>query len=164
MNRIYADFNATTPLSTVAQSWMARAFELWGNPSSSHAHGRQANEISEESRDLIDRSLGVSSFEVVFTSGGSEANTLALLGSFFLKKPQMRLLTTTVEHSSIRDTAGFLQDQGVPVDYLQVKRSGLFDLEVFERQLNEFRPTLVSVRTPFKFLVKFLLKNGIFAI
>ena len=145
MNRIYADFNATTPLSTVAQSWMARAFELWGNPSSSHSHGRHANEIIEESRVLIARSLGVSSFEVVFTSGGSEANTLALLGSFFLKKPQMRLLTTTVEHSSIRDTAGFLQDQGVPVDYLQVKRSGLFDLEVFERQLNEFRPTLVSV-------------------
>ncbi|NBX76176.1 MAG: cysteine desulfurase [Proteobacteria bacterium] len=145
MNRIYADFNATTPLSVVSRNSMARAFEIWGNPSSSHSHGRQANEIIEESRCFVARAAGVFPLEVVFTSGGSEANTLALMGSFFLKAPQMRLLTTTVEHSSVRDTAGLLQEQGVPVDYLQVKRSGLFDLEVFESQITEFRPTLVSV-------------------
>lgn len=145
MNRIYADFNATTPMGALAQIWMAKAFEKWGNPSSSHAHGRQALEMIEESRISVARAVGVSPLEIVFTSGGSEANTLALMGSFLLKSPQMRLLTTTVEHSSIRDTADLLQNRGVPVDYLQVQRSGVFDLEVFRRQVTEFRPTLVSV-------------------
>jgi len=124
---------------------MGQAFETWGNPSSSHAHGRQANEIIEKIRRLIAQVTGVSPLEIVFTSGGSEANTLALMGSFFLKKPGLRLLTTTVEHSSVRDTASLLESQGVSVDYLQVKRSGVFDLDAFERQVTEFRPTLVSV-------------------
>ncbi|MFM8269691.1 MAG: cysteine desulfurase family protein [Pseudomonadota bacterium] len=147
MNRIYADFNATTPVGALAHHWMSKAFEKWGNPSSSHAYGRQAIELIEESRVSVARAAGVSPLEIVFTSGGSEANTLALMGSFFRKNPSLRLLTTTVEHSSVRDTAALLADQGVPVDYLQVSRSGGVDLETFQKQVADFRPTLVSAMT-----------------
>jgi len=145
MNRIYADFNATTPLGEAALRALSRATQAWGNPSSSHATGREANEIIEESRSSIARALGVSPLEIVFTSGGSEANTTALLGSYFLQKSRLRLLTSPVEHSSIRDTAFFLEKEGVPVDYLRIQKNGLFDLDQFKSQVVEFRPTLVSV-------------------
>lgn len=145
MTRIYADFNATSPLNSSSQSWMSKAIQSWGNPSSSHADGRQALELIEESRQILARAVGVSPLEIVFTSGGSEANTLALMGSFFLKGQEFRLLTSSVEHSSVRDTATFLESRGAFVDYLQVKRTGVFDLEGFHKQVTEFRPTLVSV-------------------
>jgi len=145
MNRIYADFNATTPVGPAARTAMTLALESWGNPSSSHGEGRQANEIIEKSRDLVARAAQVDPFEVVFTSGGSEANTLALLGSYFHEKSRFRLLTTAVEHSSVRDTAFFLEKHGVPVDFISVQKNGLFDLESFTRQVSEFRPTLISL-------------------
>lgn len=145
MTRIYADFNATTPLGTAALAAIKVAVERWGNPSSSHEDGRQANEIIEQSRFSVARAAHVDPLEIVFTSGGSEANTLALLGSYFHEKSKLRLLTTTVEHSSVRDTAFFLEKQGVPVDFIPVKKNGLFDLDSFAKQVSEFRPTLVSV-------------------
>ena len=145
MTRIYADFNATTPVGPAAQAAIRLAIETWGNPSSSHGDGRQANEIIEQNRILVARAAQVDPMEIVFTSGGSEANTLALLGSYFNEKSQLRVLTSTVEHSSIRDTALFLEKQGVPVDFIPVQRNGLFDLESFAKQLTEFRPTLVSI-------------------
>ena len=145
MNRIYADFNATTPLCEGAKSWMSLAQQAWGNPSSSHAHGRQASENIDKSRILVASAAGVSPLEVVFTSGGSEANTLALLGTYFLNPAQLRLLTTPIEHSSVRDTALFLEKLGVPVDYVPVEKKGSFSIEVFRKHVEEFRPTLVSV-------------------
>jgi cysteine desulfurase len=145
MKRIYADFNATTPLGEGAKQWLSKAIEKWGNPSSSHGDGRQANELIEESRRAVALAAKVSPLELVFTSGGSEANTTALLGRYFLNRETFRLMTTTVEHSSIRDTAHFLEKMGVPVDYLQVQKNGLFSVEVFRKQVEAFRPTLVSV-------------------
>ncbi|NBX91660.1 MAG: cysteine desulfurase [Proteobacteria bacterium] len=145
MNRVFADFNATSPLSAGAQTGMAKAIELWGNPSSSHWDGRQASEIISKSRDLVAQKAGVSPLEVVFTSGGSEANTLALMGTYFLGPSRLRLLTSAVEHSSIRDTARLLENLGVPVDYLPVQKNGVFSLETFKQHVDEFRPTLVSI-------------------
>ncbi|NDD59558.1 MAG: aminotransferase class V-fold PLP-dependent enzyme, partial [Chlamydiae bacterium] len=118
MNRIYADFNATTPLGNGAKQWISKAMEKWGNPSSSHGDGRQANELIEESRRAVASAAQVSPLEVVFTSGGSEANTMALMGSYFTNRETFRLLTTSVEHSSIRDTALFLEKMGVPVEFI----------------------------------------------
>src|SRR4051812_96578 len=100
---IYADFNATTPLSFGAIDQMKKAFEIWGNPSSSHRLGRKASELLNISREEVAKAAGVSPQEVVFTSGGSEANTAALMGSRLLHPDDFRLLTTKVEHSSLRD-------------------------------------------------------------
>ena len=77
---IYADYNATTPLGEKAKDWMAQALELWGNPSSSHRYGRKASELLNKSRESVAELLGVNPNDIVFTSGGSEANTLALMG------------------------------------------------------------------------------------
>lgn len=143
---IYADHNATTPLGQGAISRMARAFEVWGNPSSAHAVGREAQEFMEESRRLIAERVGVEPGEIVFTSGGSEANTLALWGSSLVHEG-FRLLTTRVEHSSVRDTAGLLQARGARVEYCKVGLSGTVDLAEFERQIEDLKPHLVSIMT-----------------
>lgn len=145
MERVYADFNGTSPLSRGALEALQEAFVVWGNPSSVHRDGRQALEKMEESRRLIARSAGVSPLEVVFTSGGSESNTFALLGSYFNSPTSFRLLTTSVEHSSVRDTAQFLKNGCAPVDFLQVDRKGQLSLNDLEKRIAEFKPSLVSV-------------------
>lgn len=144
---IYADFNATTPMGIAARREVERAMEVWGNPSSTHDVGRKANEMLETYHIQIARTVGVEPTEVVFTSGGSEANTTALLGSFFLRKQDFRLLTSKVEHSSIKDTVDLIFKQGAMVEYAKQRSSGALDLESFEKALIEFKPHLVSLMT-----------------
>lgn len=143
---IYADFNATTPLGSPARSRMGQAMETWGNPSSTHRVGRQALELMENARAEVAALVGVDPKEVVFTSGGSEANTMALLGSQ-MQKPGMRLLTSKVEHSSVRDTVKWLQATGNLVEFVKLRPDGSLDLAAFTEQLAAFRPDLVSLMT-----------------
>src|SRR6201990_146248 len=77
-DRVYLDWNATTPLRPEAKAAMAAAWELSGNPSSVHAEGRQARKLVEEARAAIATAVGAAPRNVVFTSGGTEANALAL--------------------------------------------------------------------------------------
>ena len=77
-DRIYLDWNATTPLRPEARDAMAAAWELCGNPSSVHAEGRQARRLVEDSRANVAGAVGALPRNVVFTSGGTEANALAL--------------------------------------------------------------------------------------
>ena len=108
---LFADYNSTTPLDPAVKKAMAEAMEVWGNPSSIHAAGRSAKKLLEESRRLVANRLGVGPDEVVFTSGGSEANTLAIWGSYLACEDPagFRLLTSGVEHSSIRDAVKSLE-------------------------------------------------------
>ena len=76
--RVYLDWNATTPLRPEAREAMAAAWELSGNPSSVHAEGRQARRLVEEARASIAAAVGAIQRNVIFTSGGTEANALAL--------------------------------------------------------------------------------------
>ena len=142
---IYADFNATTPLCPGAIDMLLKAQDNWGNPSSAHRIGRRANELLETSRAMLAQSCGVEGKEVVFTSGGSEANTLALMGSHFLNRDGFRLVTSRVEHSSIRDTVALLEEQGAKVEFAKVRSNGELDWEHFEGIVREFRPHLVSL-------------------
>lgn len=144
MTGIYADHNATAPLAPSAKLWMSRALEAWGNPSSSHAVGRQALELIEKSRKSVADALGVSSSEVVFTSGGSEANVAAILGSYLLAPKDFKLLVSSVEHSSIRDLVENLRLWGAKVTDIPVTPAGLLDLAAFRHTL-ESGPHLVSV-------------------
>lgn len=146
---IYADYNATTPLGHGAMTAMSKAFERWGNPSSAHQLGREADELLENSRRSVAGRLGVDAEEVVFTSGGSEANTLALLGSFWLgqTQPPFRLLTSQVEHSSVIGTVALLERLGAEVKYIRLDRGGSLDPQDFESQLDQFQPNLVSLMT-----------------
>ncbi len=144
---IYADFNASTPICSASKAAVEKAFLDWGNPSSAHNIGRKSLELIEKYRVAVAKSLLSDPFEVVFTSGGSEANANALIGSYWLRPQDFRLLTSKVEHSSIKDTVELLQSLGAKVEFVPVLPSGALDMNAFEIKLKSFSPHLVSLMT-----------------
>jgi cysteine desulfurase len=149
---VYLDHNATTPLSAELVPKVTEWLTAWGNPSSIHWAGRKPKTLMRDARRNIANLLGCDPLEIVFTSGGSEANNLALKGVFeaFHKPSDLRgefrnhYLISAVEHPSVRRTADFLSDKGAEVEFIPVLRSGCIDMEAYARLL---RPTtaLVSV-------------------
>src|SRR5215472_1407404 len=107
--RVYLDWNATAPLRAEARAAMIAALEQVGNPSSVHHEGRAARRVIEEARERVAASVGAEPRNVVFTSGGTEANMMAL--SPALETPEHksgfdRLLTSAIEHVSVRAGGG----------------------------------------------------------
>src|SRR5216683_1541061 len=102
-DRVYLDWNATTPLRPEAREAMAAAWDLCGNPSSVHAEGRQARRLVEEARAAVASAVGALPRNVVFTSGGTEANALALTPGLRRGSglPVERLLVSAIEHASV---------------------------------------------------------------
>jgi cysteine desulfurase len=143
-DRVYLDWNATTPLRREAREAMEAAWELAGNPSSVHAEGRQARRLVEEARDAIAAAVGASARNVVFTSGGTEANALALTPG--LRRgggvPVLRLLVSAVEHASVLAGGRFPADT---ISIVGVTRAGLVDLDRLRAMLADGPPALVSV-------------------
>ena len=142
-DRVYLDWNATTPLRPEARAAMIAAMDHLGNPSSVHAEGRKARRLVEDAREVIARGLGAMARRVVFTSGGTEANVLAL--SPGLKAPAgriERLLVSAVEHASVLAGGRFdpAKIQSIPVD-----PSGVVDLGRLDLLLAGGPPALVSV-------------------
>ncbi len=129
----YLDNSATTPLCREAVDRINYALtSCWGNPSSLHSHGIAASELLEESRRAIANKLSCESDEIYFTSGGTESNNIAVLGAAnSMKRRGSRIITTSVEHSSIDETVQYLESQGFDVIRLRVNENGLID----ERQL-----------------------------
>src|SRR5712675_2019462 len=118
-DRVYLDWNATTPLRPEARVGMALAWDMSGNPSSVHAEGRQARRLVEDARAIIAAAVGGQPQNVVLTSGGTEANSLALTPG--LRRagtmPVQQLLVSAIEHASVlaggRFTADMIQTIGV---------------------------------------------------
>lgn len=139
MERIYLDHAATTPMRPeVAEAMRPFEEEVFGNPSSLHARGRAARERLDEARDRLASVLGCRPGELVFASGGSEADTWALVGvvqaAVDRGDPRRKLLVSAVEHRAVLDTARFLEKQGIPVEYLPVDEFGRVDPDlVLER-------------------------------
>ncbi|MFZ5779233.1 MAG: cysteine desulfurase family protein [Pseudomonadota bacterium] len=130
----YLDHNATSPLRPAALEAMVEALRLGGNPSSVHRAGRKARSMVELARRQVATLVGAAPGEVVFTSGGTEANNMAMSGS-----GRGRILISAVEHESVRSAA-----PGAPV--LPVDACGVVDLAALERRLWESDvPALVSV-------------------
>jgi cysteine sulfinate desulfinase/cysteine desulfurase-like protein len=127
MRQIYLDFNATTPIDPrVAESMRAAMNDGYGNPSSPHWAGAPAKRMVEASRKRVASLLSCSPEEVVFTSGGSEANNFALKGAFFARGDRpAHIITTQIEHPSILVPCEFLERQGARVTYLPVDDTGL---------------------------------------
>src|SRR5258705_7521902 len=117
--RVYLDWNATTPLRPEARAAMALAGDMSGNPSSVHAEGREARRLVEDARAIVAGAVGGQPQNVVFTSGGTEANSLALTPG--LRRgaglPVQRLLVSAIEHASVlaggRFSADTIQTIGV---------------------------------------------------
>ena len=142
--RVYLDWNATTPLRPEAREAMAAAFELVGNPSSVHAEGRRARHLIEEARAVIAGAVGASARNVVFTSGGTEANALALTPGLRTPAgaPVERLVLSAIEHPSVLSGGRFARDV---ITTVGVTPSGRLDLERLRAVLAAGPPALVSV-------------------
>lgn len=143
--RIYLDHNATTPLDPlVLEAMLPYLKGGFGNASSIHAEGREAKKALEESREVIANLLGARAVEsIVFTSGGTEADNLAIKGvAFALKEKGRHLVTSAVEHPAVLETLRFLETQGFEVTSVPVDREGSLDLEAFRRAL---RPETILI-------------------
>ncbi len=134
MKRIYLDNNATTAVRTeVLEAMLPFYREQFGNPSSIHWAGRSVSEAVEEARERVARLLNARPEEIVFTSCGSESNSLALRGSVdFFEARDRHVITTAVEHPAVLNSVRFLEKQGVAVTVLPVDGDGLVDLEQLE--------------------------------
>jgi cysteine desulfurase len=140
--RVHLDHNATTPLRPEARErWLAVADALRGNPSSLHAGGRAARAVVDEAREEVAGALGASEDEIVFTSGGTEANNLALRGSVAAGT----LVTSAAEHSSVLEAVRALGAEGVPVRVIGVDRAGFPDGDALAEALGEGSTGLVSI-------------------
>ncbi len=140
---VYMDHNATTAVLPAVQKAVARALELTGNASSVHGAGRAARKVIEDARDRVAALVGAKSADVVFTSGGTETNNLAIRG---LQQDlgQARVLASAVEHTSVLKAAS-------NIETIAVDSEGVVDLEALDTMLagassaNEAGPALVSV-------------------
>lgn len=140
--RVYLDWNATTPLRPEAKAAMAQAWDMAGNPSSVHAEGRQARRLVEDARAIVAGAVGGQPENVVFTSGGTEANSLALTPG--LRRggiPVQRLLVSAIEHASVLAGGRF---PAAAISTVGVTPSGVIDLERLRAALDG-PPALVSV-------------------
>ena len=148
LQTVYLDHNATTPIHPDLRAKVAEWLEVWGNPSSIHWAGRGPKALLREARTSVARLLGVESLELIFTSGGSEANNLAIQGvcSLVPSAPGERnqIIISTVEHPSVRKTVEALRARGYRMDLIPVNREGQLDLTALANLLSE-RTALVSV-------------------
>ena len=146
MVRFYLDYNASTPIDPAVAAAM-RPFleEDFGNPSSGHWASTSAKATLERARGQVSVLLGSAPEEIVFTSGGSEANNLAIKGSFFaLRDKGDHIITTAVEHPAILAPCRFLERLGARVTYLPVDSTGRVDPEDVRRAITP-HTILISV-------------------
>jgi cysteine desulfurase len=133
---VYLDHAATTPILPEAAAAMTAQLGAVGNPNSLHASGRAARRVVEESRETVARALGCRPGEVVFTSGGTEADNLALKGLFWSRHAEdprrTRIISTTVEHHAVLDPLHWLAEEaGAEVVLSPVDSLGRLDLDAF---------------------------------
>jgi cysteine desulfurase len=143
--RIYLDHNATSPLRPEARRALIHALRAErGNPSSSHALGREARYVLEEARADLAQVLGVRPSEVVFTSGGTESNAIAILG-LALASNRRVVCSTPIEHSSVLRPLELLSRQGWEVRFLEVDARGRVVIEHLRALMAAGNVALVSV-------------------
>ena len=134
MRTAYLDWNATAPVRPEAAAAVGAALNAIGNPSSVHRAGREARRVLNDARDAVAALVNARADEIVFTSGGSEANALALAGF-----PGRRLLISAIEHDSVRGNAA-------EAEIIPALADGRVDLDALDRMLAaDARPALVSI-------------------
>ncbi|KUO78621.1 MAG: cysteine desulfurase NifS [Desulfosporosinus sp. BRH_c37] len=131
MRRIYLDHSATTPVDPeVAALMMTYYTEKYGNPSSVHSFGREAKQALEEARRQVAELIGAAPQEVTFTSGGTEADNLAILGAAeALRKKGKHLITSAIEHHAVLETCEYLAKNGFELTVIPVDSEGIVSVE-----------------------------------
>jgi cysteine desulfurase len=144
---IYLDYQATTPMDPrVLEAMMPYFTHKFGNPHSrSHSYGWEAEEGVEKARGQVAKLIGADEKEVIFTSGATESNNLAIRGAAeFYKDRKNHIVTTVTEHKCVLDTCRHLEQEGFTVTYLPVQQNGLIDLEVLRAAVTE-KTVVVSI-------------------
>jgi cysteine desulfurase len=146
MSRVYLDWNATTPpLPEVVEAMARAAREAWGNPSSVHGAGRKARACVEDAREAVAALARCDPRDVVFTSGGTEANNVALRSAF--AEALGTLVTSRLEHPSVTRVAEALEREGrARLCWVRVRADGLLDLDDFERAVAAEGVRLIAVQ------------------
>lgn len=143
---IYLDHAATTPLAQeVFEAMLPYFAERYGNPSSVYALAREARRAVDEARDAVAEVLGARASEIVFTSGGTESDNLAIKGVAFANRSRGdHIITSQIEHHAVLHSCQYLEKFGFRVTYLPVDRTGLVDLDALADALDD-KTILVSV-------------------
>jgi len=146
MRRIYLDYAATTPAHPeVVKAMLPYFTEAFGNPSSIHSYGQEAKGAIEEARTKVANLIGAHSEEIVFTSGGTEADNFALKGVAFANEDKgNHIITTSIEHPAVMETGRFLERRGFKVTYLPVDEYGLVDPDDVRKAITS-KTVLISV-------------------
>ncbi|MCO7126389.1 cysteine desulfurase [Sporolactobacillus shoreicorticis] len=139
MDPIYLDHAATTPIDPEVLQIMVETYQnVVGNPSSIHSFGRQARKIVDDSRHEIAKYIGARSREIVFTSGGTEGDNIAILGTAFANSHRGKhIITTKIEHHGVLKTCAYLESQGFEVDYLDVDQTGRISIDDLKSKLRD---------------------------
>ncbi|ECJ9436637.1 cysteine desulfurase [Listeria innocua] len=143
-NRIYLDHAATSPIHPeVIQTMLGAITNTYGNPSSIHYAGREARKALDEARHTIAQSIQAEEKEIVFTSGGTEGDNLALIGTALAHKENGKhIITSQIEHHAVLKTCEYLETQGFEVTYLPVDEHGIVSSESVQKAL---RPDTILV-------------------
>lgn len=132
---IYADYNATAPLRPQAREAMLAALGVGANPSSVHGPGRRARALREAAREQVAGAIGAAAQDLVFTSGGTEANALALQGLERAHEEEITLLVSAIEHEAVSRASGL---SGARVETARVGSDGRLDLDALEARLKRW--------------------------
>jgi cysteine desulfurase len=143
---VYLDYNATSPVHPELKAHILEWVEAWGNPSSIHAHGRESKKLLRDARQAFAKLIGCHPLEIIFTSGGSEANNTVINGLLDseLAKTRREIISTHVEHPSVLKALNHAQTKGFTVHYIPVNKAGELDVDAYKNLLSE-KTLLVSV-------------------
>ena len=135
----YLDNSATTQCSKRATDLMVKLLtEDYGNPSSMHMKGVEAENYIKEAKEKIAKTLKIDEKEIVFTSGGTESNNMALIGAALAnKRAGNHIITTSIEHASVSATTAYLEELGFKVTYLKVDADGIISLEELKEAVTD---------------------------
>ena len=148
---IYLDNAATTSLSSYVCTQLRGSFGIFGNPSSAHKMGVKARDMINRTRKSLLNILSAKSGDVIFTSGGSEANNLAIIGleNYLRKNNKTTIITSKIEHLSVLNSCKHMEDKGFNVIYMPVCYDGRIDIEELDRVMGLNKDTLglVAIQT-----------------
>ncbi|PLS01879.1 cysteine desulfurase family protein [Neobacillus cucumis] len=146
MDKIYLDYNASTPLAPeVVDAMQPLLVDFYGNPSALHWAGSQVKELLHHAREQVASLIGSSAREIIFTSGGSEANNLALKGYYFKNSHKgNHIITSKIEHPAIMNPCKFLEQIGAKVTYVGVDQYGRVSSEEVEKEITN-ETILISI-------------------
>jgi cysteine desulfurase len=146
MRRIYMDHTAGMPIEQRVLNAMTPYFtQSIGNPSSAHFFGNEARKAIDEARNSVAKLIGANEKEIIFTSGGTESNNLAIKGVAYRNKGKgNHIITSSIEHMSVINTCKYLSKQGFEVSYLPVDEYGIVDTEALKREITD-NTILISI-------------------